>query len=348
MKTLGELAHLVGGTLKGDPQTPIRGINALENARPDELSFLTPKHYSQRKDFRCRAAALVVPPSLEHLDYPLLIVDNPLAIFARIAQLFATPPFLAPGIHTTAHIGENVRLEPGVSVGPLAHIGSGSQIAQGCRIYGGVYLGCDVQIGEGSLIYPRVTILDGCQIGNRVIIHSGTVIGSDGFGFAQDELGRHIKIPQMGTVHIDDDVEIGANCTIDRGAFGKTTIQEGTKIDNMVHIAHNVVVGKHCILVAQVGISGSTRLGHHVIMGGQVGVVDHIEIGNRVRVGAKSGVARSVKDGEDISGIPAVPHKEWLRMCASARRLPHFRDELRQMKERIERLEKALQGSEDD
>lgn len=342
--TLEELADFLGASLKGDPRVRIRGVNALEEARSDELSFLSHDRYIPRLS-SSEAAALVVSSDFEHLDRHLLIVDQPYFAFARVAQLFSEPPPLAPGVHPSACVEESVWLESGVSVGPLVCIGAGSEIGRGSRIYGGTYLGRDVQIGQDCLIYPNVTILDGSRIGNRVIIHSGTVIGSDGFGFAQDESGHHLKIPQVGIVQIDDDVEIGANCTIDRATFGKTRIQEGVKFDNMVHIAHNVTVGKHSILVAQVGIAGSTQLGRHVMLGGQVGVVGHIRIGDRVRVGAKSGVGRSVKDGEDLSGIPAVPHKEWLRTYATLRRLPQLKDELRQLKEKVRKLENLFEES---
>ncbi|HBD06971.1 MAG TPA: UDP-3-O-(3-hydroxymyristoyl)glucosamine N-acyltransferase, partial [Syntrophobacteraceae bacterium] len=175
------------------------------------------------------------------------------------------------------------------------------------------YIGDKVSMGADCVIYPRAVILDRCQLGQRVIVHCGAVVGSDGFGFAQDEQGHHVKIPQMGTVQIDDDVEIGANCTIDRASLGKTWIGKGSKIDNQVQIGHNVTVGKHCILVAQVGISGSTELGNHVMLAGQTGVKGHIKIGDRVRVGAKSGVGHAVKPDEDMFGIPAMPIKEWMR-----------------------------------
>jgi UDP-3-O-[3-hydroxymyristoyl] glucosamine N-acyltransferase len=227
-------------------------------------------------------------------------------------------------------------------VGPLAQIGTDSRIGRGTRIYGGAYLGAGVTVGEDCLVYPGVTILDGCCIGNRVIIHSGTVIGGDGFGFAQDEQGRHVKIPQVGIVQIDDDVEIGANCTIDRATFGRTWVQRGTKIDNLVMLAHNVEVGEHSILVSQVGVSGSTRLGKHVILAGQAGIVGHIEIGDGARVGAKSGVSHSIKAGEDMSGSPAMPHKEWLKAMVTLRRLPQMREELRNLTKKIAELEELL------
>jgi UDP-3-O-[3-hydroxymyristoyl] glucosamine N-acyltransferase len=339
----GDLADLLGATLQGDAGIQITGIGSLEDAGPGQLSFLTSAKYANLVP-KCNASALIVPSAFKDLDFTLLICEQPYLAFARAAQLFAEPPFLAEGVHGTAHVEEGVDLGPDVFVGALAHIGSGCSIGGSTRVYGGAYIGRDVQVGRNCLIYPRVTILDGCIIGDRVIIHSGTVIGSDGFGFAQDDQGRHVKIPQMGIVCIDDDVEIGANCAIDRAAFGRTWIQRGTKIDNLVQIAHNVVVGEHSILIAQVGVSGSTRLGGHVVLAGQVGVVGHIEIGDGVRVGAKSGVRGSVKAGQEVTGSPALPHREFLKLQAHMRRLPEFRDELRQLRIKVKQLEEALHG----
>jgi UDP-3-O-[3-hydroxymyristoyl] glucosamine N-acyltransferase len=233
-------------------------------------------------------------------------------------------------------------------VGPLAYVGSDCQIGPRTLICGGAYVGDAVVIGADCIIHPRAVILDECRIGDRVIVNSGAVIGSDGFGFVQDEQGHHVKIPQMGIVRIDDDVEIGANSSIDRATLGKTWIRQGTKIDNMVHIAHNVVVGEHCILVAQVGIAGSTQLGNHVVLAGQTGVLDHVTIGDRVRVAAKSAVAHSIKAGEDMLGIPAVPIKEWMRTYGNVRRLSQFRNQLKELAEKVKTLEQAMQGNSDD
>ncbi|MFH0821674.1 MAG: UDP-3-O-(3-hydroxymyristoyl)glucosamine N-acyltransferase [Pseudomonadota bacterium] len=339
--SLGEIAQRVGAELQGDAAIRIHGVAGLETAGPGQLSFLTNARYAQFLP-RSKAAAVIVPPSLKDVDFARLVSEQPYLALARAAQLFAEPPFLAPGIHPSAHVGENATLGPDVSVGPLAHIGPDCKIGRASRIYGGAYIGQGVEIGEECLIYPGVTILNGCRLGNRAIIHSGTVIGSDGFGFAQDGQGHHVKIPQTGIVQIDDDVEIGANCTVDRAAFGRTWIQRGTKIDNLVQIAHNVVVGEHSILIAQVGISGSTRIGKHVVLAGQVGVAGHIEIGDRVRIGAKSGVPHSIQAGEDVLGIPAVPQKEWFKTFANVRRLGRLKEELRDLRKRVSELEKAL------
>lgn len=340
---MGELAGYVNGAVKGDPEVRIKGIMPLEAAQPEHLTFLTKGRFVELAA-QCKATAVIVGPDFKDLDQTLLICDQPYLAMARIAQLFAEPPHIPPGVHPRACIGENVELGADTAVGALANIGAGCRIGRGSRIYGSAYLGSRVQVGDNCLIYPGVTILDDCLIGSNVIIHSGTVIGSDGFGFAQDERGRHVKIPQVGKVRVDDDVEIGANCTIDRAAFGETWIQRGAKIDNLVQIGHNVVVGEDSILIAQVGIAGSARLGRHVILAGQVGVIGHIEIGDRVRVGAQSGVSGSVKPGEDISGSPAVPHKEWLQTCAGLRRISRMRDEMRQMQKKIQKLEESLHG----
>lgn len=339
--SLEELARHLGARTKGDPQIRISGLGSLEDAQADELSFANDERYLPLI-FKCKAAAFIVPPALEGLDHPLLITAQPYLAMARVAQLFSEPSYIPAGVHPSAVVGEGVELGNETSIGPLVQLGPGCRVGEGTRIYGGAYLGSGVSVGDHCLIYPGVSLLDGSKIGNRVIIHSGTVVGSDGFGFAQDERGQHVKIPQVGIVQIDDDVEIGANCTIDRAAFGRTWIQRGAKIDNLVQIAHNVVIGEHSILIAQVGISGSTRVGRHVMLAGQVGVVGHIEIGDGARVGAQSGVGRSVKAGEDVSGSPVMPHKDWRKMVANVKRLPHLKEELRELKIKVRELEKAL------
>ncbi|NLJ26785.1 UDP-3-O-(3-hydroxymyristoyl)glucosamine N-acyltransferase [Desulforhabdus amnigena] len=339
--SLGELAGHLRAAVKGNPEIRIEGVGSLEDACPGQLSFISDKKYLSLLS-QTKASALIVSPALQDIDFPLLVCKQPYLALARVGQLFVEPPFLPPGIHDSVCLGENIQLGEDVRVGPLVQIGNHSEIGRGTRIYGGAYIGAGVSLGQDCLIYPGVTILDGCRIGNRVTIHSGTVIGADGFGFAQDEEGHHVKIPQVGIVQIDDDVEIGANCTIDRATFGRTWVQRGTKIDNLVMLAHNVVVGEHSIIVSQVGISGSTRLGKHVILAGQVGVVGHIEIGDGVRIGAKAGVSRSIKAGQDVAGIPALPHREWLRVMGNLRRLPQYKDELMDLKKKIAELEASL------
>lgn len=339
--SLEELARFLRVSFKGDPNTCIDGVSSLDEARQGHLSFITDRRYEPLIS-KSGASAFIVGPALEHLDAPLLISPRPYLTLARAAQLFAAPPGLPPGTHPSAYVAESARVAPEVSVGPLCCIGEDCTIGKGSRIYGSSYLGRGVQVGKECLIYPGVVILDHCRVGDRVVIQSGAVVGSDGFGFAQDENGHHVKIPQTGIVVIEDDVEIGANCTIDRATFGRTLIGRGTKIDNLVQIAHNVTIGEHSILVAQVGISGSTRIGTQTVLAGQVGVAGHIEIGDRVRVGAKSAVPHSVKSDQDILGIPAIPIGEWKKNYANVQRLNRFKDELLKLKEKVEQLEKAL------
>lgn len=341
--TLGDLALRLGATLKGDPGLPIRGMSDLEHAGPDELSFLTDERYELLLE-RCKAGALIVSPSHEHLNFPLLVCRQPHLAMARAAQLFSEPPYLAPGVHPSAHVEDDALLDEGVSIGPVAHIGSGCTIGKGSRIYGGAYLGRGVRVGANCLVYPSVTILDGCTIGNRVIVHSGAVIGGDGFGYTQDEEGCHVKIPQVGTVQIDDDVEIGANTTIDRATFGRTWIQSGTKIDNLVMVAHNVVVGRHSMLIAQLGIAGSTEIGNHAILAGHSAVAGHIRIGDGARVGAMTGVFRPVEPGREVVGAPALPSRQFWRNFAHVQRLHEYSKELSTLRERVRKLEEALRG----
>jgi UDP-3-O-[3-hydroxymyristoyl] glucosamine N-acyltransferase len=345
--TLGELAERIGADLRGAADIRVVGVAPLDEARPDEVSFVGHPRYAPLAAVS-RAAALIVDASCKELERPLLLSNNPHLTFARAAALFAKPPRLAAGVHDTAYTGPGIVFGDDVAVGPLAHVGADCQIGPRTLICGGAYLGDGVVIGADCIIHSRVVILDACRIGDRVIVNSGAVIGSDGFGFVQDEQGHHFKIPQMGIVQIDDDVEIGANSTIDRATLGKTWIRKGTKIDNMVHIAHNVVVGEHCLLVAQVGIAGSTQLGNHVVIAGQTGVLDHVTIGDRARVAAKSAVAHSIKAGEDMAGIPAVPIKEWMRTYGNFRRLSQFRNQLKELAEKVKELEQAMQGNSDD
>jgi len=238
----------------------------------------------------------------------------------------------APGVHASALVGEGVRLGKDVSVQPFAVIEPGASIGDGTVVGAHSYIGHDATIGAASFLHPRVTVAARCVVGNRVILHAGVVLGSDGFGF-ENEKGRHVKIPQVGIVQVDDDVEIGANTTVDRARFGRTWIGEGTKIDNLVQIAHNVVIGKHCLIVAQVGISGSTRLGDYVTLAGQVGVAGHLEIGDRVVVSAQSGVSKTLEANQMYMGSPAVPAAEYREQVAHMRRL-------HKLAERIQKLEK--------
>lgn len=341
---LRELAELLGARLSGDPDRLVRGINTLEQAGTDEVTFLANKRYASLAE-SSRAAAVIVDPAHAHLEQHLLIVDQPYVAMARTAQLFAPAQALAKGVSALAFIAEDAVLADHVRIGPFVRIGTDTRIDQGSIIQAGVHIGHGVQIGADCLIYPNVTILDRTVIGDRVIIHSGTVIGSDGYGFAQDQQGRHVKIPQTGIVQIDNDVEIGSNCSIDRATFGRTWIQQGCKIDNLVQVAHNVTVGQHSLLVSQVGIAGSTSLGHHVVLGGKVGVAGHLKIADGVRVGASSGIAHSITKTGDMLGSPAVPIKEWMRTYANLQRLPRLKEEVKSIRKRLDELEQILAHS---
>ncbi len=343
--SLNELAERFGASVKGDAEIQIEGIESLKRAGSGQLSFVTGSRHRDEA-VACGASALIVPPALEDLDRPLLIHPSPYLLFARIAQIFQEPPRLNDGIHPTAHVSDEAEIGSGVRIGPLAHVGPGSRIGGGTSICGTAYIGAEVRIGCDCVIHPGAVILDRCLIGDRVIIHGGTVIGSDGFGYTPDEQGRHIKIPQSGIVQIDDDVEIGSNTSVDRATFDRTWIQRGTKIDNLVQVAHNVVIGEHCVLAGQAGISGSSRLGRHVILAGQVGLADHVEIGDGTRIGGKSGVAHSIKGGQDMIGIPAMPKKQYFKTITHIQRLTQYREEIRELQKRLQELETRLNREE--
>ena len=340
-RTLGELARLVGGEIQGDPELRVVGVAGLEEAQINQISFVVGPKYV-RKAHESKAGALIVPPKLKDFNRPLIISDNPYLAFAKILTLFAPKPSPPVGVSSKAHIGTDVELGDSVSIQPHAYVGDSTVLGNRVNLHGCVYVGSNVRIGDDTVLYPNVTILDRSIIGNRVTIHSGTVVGSDGFGYAQDG-DSHFKIPQLGIVQIDDDVEIGANCTIDRATMGKTWIKRGVKIDNLVQVAHNVVVGEDSIIVAQVGISGSTKVGKNVILAGQVGVTGHLEIGDKVRVGAQSGIAKSIPAGQTVSGSPAIDHRDWLKNCQILSRLPELRKKIINLEKRLAELEEGTE-----
>jgi UDP-3-O-[3-hydroxymyristoyl] glucosamine N-acyltransferase len=341
--TLAELAALVEGVLEGDGALEIRGIASLEDAGEGQISFLADRKQIARLE-KTRAAEVIVPSHLPSFPKPLIRISNPHMAYAKIQTFFSSRVFAPLGIDPRAFVGSGALIGQDVSIYPFAFVGTDSEIGARTVIYPGVYIGEGVQIGEDTILYPNVVVMDGCRIGKRVIVHGGTVIGSDGFGFASDK-DRYVKIPQVGIVEIEDDVEIGANCAIDRAAMGKTWIKKGVKTDNLVQIGHNVIVGENTVLVAQVGIAGSTEIGNWVALGGQVGVVGHIKIGDQVRIGGQSGIARDVKAGEILSGSPAFPHREWLRVQAVIPRLPEMKKNLTALENRVAELEKTLGSS---
>ena len=332
--TVQELAALVGGqfVFGADVTKAITGGAAIADAGEGDVTFLgNAKYLAQLKT--SRATAALVPLDFTETIPPLAVrVENPSLAFAQLLEKFAPEPVcFSPGVHPTAVIGRSVVLGENVSVQPFVVIEDGAHIGAGTLLGAHSYIGHAASVGAGCQLAPRVTVGARCVLGSRVIIHSGAVLGSDGFGFEFSD-GRHVKIPQTGIVQIDDDVEIGANVTIDRARFGRTWIQEGTKIDNLVQIAHNVVIGRHCLIVSQAGISGSTRLGNYVTLAGQVGVVGHIEIGDETIVAAQSGVSKSLGPKQVVFGYPAMPLREAKEQLARIGRLP-------KLYERVKRLE---------
>lgn len=317
--TLKELAEKVHGKVEGNGGIVIRGVNSLDRARSDEISFVSSKRWlSLAKN--SSAGALITSTTEGLRGRNLLIVDEPYIALAVIANLFISSFRPQAGISPLAFVHDTAEVGEGVAIMPFVYIGEGSVVGKGCVLYPHVSVGRNVKIGDETILYSGVVIYDNCEIGRRCVIHAGTIIGADGFGFARDKEGW-VKIPQAGRVIIEDEVEIGACVAIDRAVFGETRIGRGTKIDNLVQVGHNVKVGKSCAIVSQTGISGSVEIGDDVMIGGQTGIVGHIRIGTRARIGAKSGVHRDVKDGEDVSGIPVLPHKDWLRLNILLRRL---------------------------
>ncbi len=340
--SLGELGRLLDAQVEGDPDLTLSGVGALDSATHGQLSFFADSRYKHLL-LESKASALIVSPKFRDIQFDLLIVPNVHLAMAKAVRLFYPARVETCGLHPSAFTGESVVLEEGVSVGAFAHIGDLSRIGRATTIGASAFVGRGVQIGEQCLIHPRAVILDGCVIGNRVIIHAGAVIGADGYGYAQDEGGGHVKIPQIGIVQIDDDVEIGANTTVDRATFGKTWIKRGVKIDNRVMVAHNVVIGEDSLVVAQVGISGSTKLGKNVILAGQVGVAGHVEIGDGVRAAAKAGIHGSVKANQVImGGYPGVPYAEWFKTYGEIRRLPRLREAVKRLDEEVRKIGEAM------
>jgi UDP-3-O-[3-hydroxymyristoyl] glucosamine N-acyltransferase len=338
--TLGELAALLGGELQGPADLYIEGIAPIDQATPREITFITQRRFARLAD-QSRAAAFIVSQEYARLARPLIIVAHPYLAYARVAALFAPPVRRWSGISDLAYLGPDVALGQEVSIAPLVFIGAGVRLGDRVTIMPGCVINDEVRIGADTLIYPNVTIGERCTVGERCIIHSGTVIGSDGFGFVPQDTG-HVKIPQLGTVVIEDDVEIGANCTIDRGALGATRVGRGVKTDNLVHLAHNVEVGEYSVIVAQVGVSGSTKLGKKVTLAGQVGVTGHIELGDGVQVTAQSGVYHSVLPGQTLSGSPARPHWEWLKIMGHLPKLPDLYKRLKQLEQKVSELSARL------
>ncbi|MBU0676159.1 MAG: UDP-3-O-(3-hydroxymyristoyl)glucosamine N-acyltransferase [Proteobacteria bacterium] len=342
-RKLSELAALVGGVVSADEDPELYGLMDIESAGVGEIAFITGAPGKEFDISAIRASALIVAKSFPEIPVPVIRVDQPALAAALIHQSFCNKPFVATGISTHAVVGKDCLVDHEVSIAPGVIIGDRVHIARQVVIHAGAVIEDDVVVGEGSLIYPNVTLLCRTEIGKRVILHSGTVIGSDGFGFVTDHAGRHVKRPHVGNVRIDDEVEIGANSCVDRATFGTTWIKRGTKIDNQVHVGHNVTIGEDCIIVAQVGISGSTELGNNVVLGGKVAIAGHLKLGNRVMVASKAGVTTNQEEGAVVSGFPAIPHRKWLRAATAFQRLPDLISEVRHLRKQVaEVIEKMV------
>ena len=331
---LKELAALTGSTVSGDAEVEITGVSGIKEAVIGDITLLADKK-SLDSIPGSNASAFIVKEDIKDLKKSMLISDNPRFVFARALEILHVAPYNPSGVSDKAVIGENVVLGADISIHPLAYIGSNVSLGARVTISPGAFIGDNVSIGDDSIIYPNVTIREKVTIGNKVTIHSGTVIGSDGFGYVPDKNGPY-KIPQIGGVIIGDCVEIGANVTIDRATIGNTIIGSGSKIDNLSHVAHNAKLGKNCIIIAQVGISGSVEIGDGAILAGQVGVTDHTRIGSNARVGAKSGVVKDVPDDQVYSGIPAIPHGSWLRAQNIFSKLPEYIKRLQKLERKLE------------
>lgn len=343
-KTVGEIAQSIDGQVVGDETIVIKGISGIKEASENDLTFLANSKYLPLAN-QTKASAIIVDQQMTVEGKTVIQVANPSLAFAQAVDIFISHGHQkCKGVHATAVIGENVVLGDGVGIGPHVVVEDNVTIGDETIIMAGSYIGSDSQLGKQCLIYPNVTIRERSQIGQRVIIHSGSVIGSDGYGYATID-GKHLKIPQVGMVVIGDDVEIGACVTVDRARFDKTVIGRGTKIDNLVQIAHNVHVGEDCLIVAQAGISGSTVLENSVVMAGQVGIAGHLRIGKGAVLAAKAGVTKSVPEGAMYGGYPARDFKDTRKVEAHLGRLPQYAATIKALTQRIEALEDQLSSS---
>ncbi len=340
--TLKKIAEIVSGQLYNtDGELIVSDVSTPEDATKDKICFIfDKKYYNNIKNIN--AAAIVVENFFADVDTPQIVVSDVQLAFVRLLnKIFLERQNFYKGIHQTVVLGKDVVLGNNVSIGPYCVIGDNVEIADNTVLVCQIFIGDNVKIGKNVVIYPNVTIRENVTIGNNVIIHSGSVIGSDGFGYIQRN-GKHIKIPHIGKVVIEDDVEIGANVTIDRATIGSTLIKKGTKIDNLVHIAHNVEIGENVLLIAQVGIAGSSKIGDNTILAGQTGVTDHIKVGKNVIAGPRTGIVQDVEDNKIVWGTPPIPFEEQKKISVASKRLPRLLIEFSKLKSKVEQLEKLL------
>ncbi|MEW6218177.1 MAG: UDP-3-O-(3-hydroxymyristoyl)glucosamine N-acyltransferase [Thermodesulfobacteriota bacterium] len=339
-KSLAEIAALVGGELAGPGDLHVRAVQDLASAREGEITFVTSRRLLPLLA-TSRASAVIVAADLPDVDRPAIRVHDPYLAVAILQSLFVLRPFRSLGVSPQAQVGAECVIPAAVTIHPFAVLGDRVELGERVTIHPGAVLGDDVRIGDDSVLHAGVFVGERSVIGSRVVIHPGAVIGADGFGYARAD-DKAVKIPQVGMVQIDDDVEVGAGVCIDRATFGRTWIRQGAKVDNLVQIGHNVTVGEDAVLVAQAGIAGSATLGRGVILAGQAGVSGHVTLGDGVTVGPKAGVHDHQPDGATVSGVPAIPHREWLRAAAAYRRLPELVKEVRELRRRVAELEERL------
>ena len=341
-----EMAELLGGELRGKADIMINSVSALKNAKEDSISFLANKKYKTQVA-ESKAGTVIVGKDYDDKvkdGHALIICDNPDLTFSKAIAFFAPEPIkFKPGIHPSAVIDPSAKIGTGVHIGPNAVIDEGAEIGNNTVIGAGTYIGHFTKVGENCLIYANVSIRERCVLGNRIIIHPGTSIGSDGYGFAPGPQGI-IKIPQMGIVQIDDDVEIGANCAIDRARFGKTWLKRGVKLDNIVHIAHNVVIGEFSLLIGQCGVAGSTEIGRGAIIAAQAGINGHITIGDGAKVASTSGVVKSVPPGAEVVGTPAESPREFIERLSLPKKVKKLSGRIKELEDEIQKL-KAKAGN---
>ena len=340
---LKEIAEKIGGVVKGDGDMEIGGVSSIEEEGPGTITFL------QRKKFlpslhQSKALAVIVQEEVE-TDKAQVVVANPALAFARAVNAFHPAKPSKPGVHASAVIGANVTLGEGVTISAQVCIGDDVMIGDSVVLHPHVVIGNNCRIGNQSILHPNVTLYPETVLGNQVTLHAGVVIGADGFGYTPDEQGQHYKINQVGHVVVEDQVEIGANSCIDRGSLGITLIKKGTKIDNLVQVAHNCIVGEHSILVAQVGMAGSCKLGHHVVLAGQVGLADHVTVGNESILTAQAGTFRDIEDGVVYSGSPGVPINTWKKYVSILPKLPDMAKKIKDLDARLKTIEKDETGS---
>lgn len=340
MATLRQLAELIEGRIQGNADTEILRVMPIDQARVGDITFVSnPKYLPLLKS--CQASAVIVAPGVEAPDSNLLISTNPYLAFAKILTFLQAASPSGKGVMAGALVADSAEVHPSATVCPGACLGERVRVGADTIIHSGTVLYDDVVVGRDCLLHAQSVVREGCRLGNRVILQPSAVIGSDGFGFAPDG-ERYYKIPQVGIVVLEDDVEIGACSCVDRAALGETRIGRGTKLDNLVQIGHNVVVGEDCIIVAQGGIAGSSKIGKHCTFGGQAAIAGHLKVGDNVMIGGRGGATGDVASNQVLSGLPLMPHKQWLRATMTIPKLPEMRKEMQQLKKRLDELEALM------